>query len=387
MENNTKGIGDWSVLQRLKPFLQEAWKHKGFQKPTMIQEKAVPLILEGKDVISESPTGTGKTITYLLPLLERIDLEKKVTQAIIIAPSRELVMQIYEEIQRWAQGSEITSASFIGGANIKLQLEKIKKHPQIVVGTTGRLLELIKMKKLKMHNVKMIVVDEFDMLIVQDHIENVQSIIKATQKERQLLFFSATLSKENEQLAKRWMKDPQVIRIEKKKDSESNVEHIYFVSELRDKIDVLRRIMRIDGIKALAFINDMEKMFEVQAKLKYKGIASEVLNGESSKGERQQALRHFREGKVALLLATDVAARGLDIEGLNHVIHFDFPHDTKQYIHRSGRTGRMNALGTVISIVTKREESFLKKLSRASGILIQKKVIYHGKISDQETLL
>ncbi|MFT9487895.1 MAG: DEAD/DEAH box helicase [Tepidibacillus sp.] len=387
MENNTKGIGDWSVLQRLQPFLQEVWKHKGFQKPTMIQEKAVPLILEGKDVISESPTGTGKTITYLLPLLERIDLEKKVTQAIIIAPSRELVMQIYEEIQKWAQGSEITSASFIGGANIKLQLEKIKKHPQIVVGTTGRLLELIKMKKLKMHNVKMIVVDEFDMLIVQDHIENVQSIIKATQKERQLLFFSATLSKENEQLAKRWMKDPQVIRIEKKKDSESNVEHIYFVSELRDKIDVLRRIMRIDGIKALAFINDMEKMFEVQAKLKYKGIASEVLNGESSKGERQQALRHFREGKVALLLATDVAARGLDIEGLNHVIHFDFPHDTKQYIHRSGRTGRMNALGTVISIVTKREESFLKKLSRASGILIQKKVIYHGKISDQETLL
>ncbi|MDX8342838.1 DEAD/DEAH box helicase [Rossellomorea sp. YZS02] len=366
------------------PSLQKNWEESGFTALTPVQEKVVPVIMEGKDVVCESPTGTGKTLAYLLPIIQAIDPSRKQAQAVILAPSRELVMQIHQEIQKWAKGTDVTSAAFIGGANIKKQVEKLKKKPHIVVGTTGRMIELMKMKKLKMHEVKTIVVDEFDLMISAEHIREVKDIIKSTLKERQVLFFSATLSDETEQVAQSLLQNHEIIKMEANLDN-PKVDHVFVYSELRDKMEALRSISYFKGIKALVFFNQLEKLSEMEEKLKYKGVELEVLAGESNKMERKQSLDRFRSGKVSMLLTTDVAARGLDITDVTHVIHFDFPSDTKQYIHRSGRTGRMGAEGTVICLVSKRELSFLEKLSKELNLPFQEKTIRGGGLQDPET--
>ncbi|MCH1627541.1 DEAD/DEAH box helicase [Ferdinandcohnia quinoae] len=374
-------MANWSTLETMKPSLQEVWKESGFQAPTSIQERAIPLILEGKDVICESPTGTGKTLTYLFPVLEKLDESKNGVQAVILAPSRELVMQINDEVRKWTKGTKIVSASFIGGANVKKQVEKLKEKPQIVIGTTGRIVELIKIKKLKMHEVKMVVVDEADQLVSHEHINNVQAIIKSTLKDRQVLFISATITPDSEKTAKTIMNDPQIIRV-KEEISQSNTEHIYFPCEQRDKIDVLRKIMYTEPTRVLAFISNLEKLSEIEAKLAYNNLEFAVLAGEANKQERKESMKKFRAGKIPLLLTTDVAARGLDIPEVSHVIHFDFPKTTTQYLHRSGRTGRMGKAGTVISIVNSREESFLRKMGHDLGITFTKKRLHGGKIVD-----
>lgn len=374
-------MSNWLTLERLKPFLKEIWKESGFQAPTSIQERAIPLILEGKDVICESPTGTGKTLTYLLPVLEKIDESNKGVQAVILAPSRELVMQIADVVRKWTKGTNIVYASFIGGANVKKQVEKLKEKPQIVIGTTGRIVELIKIKKLKMHEVKMIVVDEADQLVSHEHINNVQAILKSTLRDRQVLFISATISGETEKNAKTIMNEPEIIKV-KEEISQSNTEHIYFDCEQRDKIDILRKIMYTEPTRAIAFISNLEKLSEIEAKLEYNKLEFAVLAGEANKQERKESMKKFRAGKIPLLLTTDVAARGLDIQDVSHVIHFDFPKTTTQYLHRSGRTGRMGKAGTVISIVTSREVSFLHKMEHDLGMTFTKKRLHGGKIVD-----
>ncbi|HZG73460.1 MAG TPA: DEAD/DEAH box helicase [Chondromyces sp.] len=371
------------ALTNMKPFLQQAWEKSGFEEPTAIQEKALPVILEGRDLIAESPTGTGKTLAYLLPLLERIDSSKKNVQAVILASSRELVMQIAEEIRVWGGEGGITAASFIGGANVKRQLEKLKKQPQVVAGTPGRIQELIKMKKLKMHEVKFIVLDEGDQLLVPENMKDVEAIVKSTMKDRQLALFSATLPAETERLAKELMKDPVVTKVGKEEIKSANVDHIYFVAERRDKIKVLERIMRgMEPERALAFISDIGNVEVFAAKLDFNGFQAGLLHSELKKLDRVNALKKFRSGEYPLLLATDVAARGLDIKGLTHVIHFDLAEDATQYTHRAGRTGRAGAEGTVISIVTEREERKLKQLAKQLDISLEKKDFYKGKVVD-----
>ncbi|MCS0655606.1 DEAD/DEAH box helicase [Cytobacillus firmus] len=368
-------------IENMKPFILEAWKKSAFTQPTTIQAEAVPPALEGRDIIAESPTGTGKTLAYLLPVLEKIDPDKQAVQAVILASSQELVMQILSEIQKWAEGSGIKAASFIGGANVKRQLEKLKKHPHIALGTPGRVLELIKQKKLKMHEVKTIVLDEGDQLLVKEHTQTVQNIVKSTLKERQVLLFSATLPPVVEQLAKKLTADAEVIRVEKDETIQAaGVDHIYFVAEARDKIKMLEKVSRLEDIKALVFVKDIGNLTVMAEKLDFKNISSSTLHSDLSKFDRQKAIKNFRTGKTNMLIATDVAARGLDIKGVTHVVHFDFPKDMNQYVHRSGRTGRFGAGGTVISLVTEREERELKKMAKELGLTAEKKVMRGGQI-------
>ncbi|MDM5227025.1 DEAD/DEAH box helicase [Cytobacillus sp. NJ13] len=370
-----------SFIENMKPFIQEAWKKSAFAQPTAVQSEAVPLALEDRDIIAESPTGTGKTLAYLLPVLEKIDPDKQAVQAVILASSQELVMQILSEIQKWAEGSGIKAASFIGGANVKRQLEKLKKHPHIALGTPGRVLELIKQKKLKMHEVKTIVLDEGDQLLVPEHAQTVQNIVKSTLKERQVLLFSATLPPVVEQLAKELSADAEVIRVEKDETIQAaGVDHIYFVAEARDKIKMLEKISRLEDIKALVFVKDIGNLTVMAEKLDFKNISSSTLHSDLSKFDRQKAIKNFRTGKANMLIATDVAARGLDIKGVTHVVHYDFPKDINQYVHRSGRTGRFGASGTVISLVTEREERELKKMAKELGLTAEKKVMRGGQI-------
>ncbi|HEY2419954.1 MAG TPA: DEAD/DEAH box helicase [Neobacillus sp.] len=373
------------MLNQLKPFLQEAWAKSGFQVATAIQEEAIPFILEGKDLIAESPTGTGKTLAYLLPLLNKMDADLPALQAVVLASSQELVMQVFQEFQKWSEGSGIRGTSIIGGANLKRQLEKLKKRPHIIFATPGRLLELIKQKKVKMHEVKMVVLDEGDQLLIPEHLNTVKSIVKSTMADRQVVLFSATMKAGTEQLAKGLTMDPEVLRIEKDAVASSGVvEHIYFLCEPRDKIKLLEKIIRIEDSKSLAFINDIGEIQVFKEKLHFKDLSIGILHSDMKKLERQAALKDFRDGKMKMLIATDVAARGLDIQGITHVVQIDSPKDITQYVHRAGRTGRMGANGTIISLVTDREERELKRYCRELTIELHKRIFYQGKIAEEE---
>ncbi|WML28714.1 DEAD/DEAH box helicase [Neobacillus sp. OS1-32] len=369
----------------LKPFLHEVWEKSEFQTMTAIQEAAIPVILEGRDVIAESPTGTGKTMAYLLPLLDKIDATLPSLQAVVIASSQELVMQIFHEFQKWSEGSGIRGTSIIGGANPKRQLEKLKKRPQVIFATPGRLLELIKQKKVKMHEVKLIVLDEGDQLLKQEHLQSVQNIVKAALADRQVVLFSATLNQAAEQLAKDLMEAPKIIRITNADSGvqSENVEHLYLVSERRDKIKLLEKMARFENAKSLAFINDIGELEVFKQKLHFKELSVGILHSEMKKLERQAVLKAFRAGDLKMLVATDVAARGLDIQGITHVVQIDLPRDITQYIHRAGRTGRMGANGTVISLVTEREERELKRYCRELNIPLHKRIIYKGELAPE----
>ncbi|WP_157049972.1 DEAD/DEAH box helicase [Thalassobacillus sp. C254] len=373
----------WPLLEKTSPFIQNAWKEAGFNAPTKVQERAVPSLLEGQNMVVEAPTGTGKTIAYLIPLLQKIDPEMKNTQAVIIAPSRELVMQVLEELNQWTKGSGIEGAAFIGGANIKRQIDKLKKTVHVAVGTPGRVLELIELKKLKMHKVSTLVLDEGDQLITQEHEKSLQKIRKASLKDTQILFTSATISTGTAKKAKELLGEAEELRISKGKEEVEKVNHIYFVCEQREKIDILRRYIRTENIRALTFVNNVEQLTEMSDKLAYRGVSTEALHGDSNKDERKNAITRFRNGETTLLLATDVAARGLDIKELSHVIQLDLPRNADQYSHRAGRTGRAGASGTVVSLVTKREEQDLKKISSRLKIKVVRKKLYKGNIVDE----
>lgn len=373
---------NWTFIDTLKPFLQEAWEKSGFTEPTAIQQEAPEAILNNEDIIAEAPTGSGKTLAYLLPLLQKIDPSMPNAQAMILASSHELVMQIHTEIQKWALGSGIKSISLIGGANVKRQLENLKKKPQIIVGTPGRIQELLKMKKLKVHEVKTIVLDEGDQLLVSEHVPAVSSIVSATQRDRQVVLFSATLPNYTVDAAKELMNDPKTIVIKRDEQESSNVEHIYFICDEREKIDVMRKLVRMGEVRAIAFANDINRLSVLAEKLEYRNLGLDVLHSETKKQERAQAIKDFRANKFPLLLATDVAARGLDIQGLTHVIMLDLPRDLNQYIHRAGRTGRAGASGTVVSIITANEEKSLLKAGNALKIELKKKKLFKGNIVD-----
>ncbi|WP_223702646.1 DEAD/DEAH box helicase [Sutcliffiella deserti] len=375
-----------TVITTLKPFIQENWKKSEFTNTTPIQDKAIPAILEGKDVMVESPTGTGKTLAYLLPIIEKIDVTKLHPQAVIVAPSKELAMQILQEIQKWTEDSKIIGASFIGGANVKRQIEKLKKHPQILVGTPGRLQELIQMKKIKMHEVTTLVMDEADQLFIPEHSKTIQTIIKSTRQERQLLLFSATLKEDTEKQAMPYMKEPIVLKVLRSEMAPSKVNHLYVIVDQREKANVLANILRQENMKALGFVRDIGNLAVLTEKLLFKKMNVGALHSESSKQERETAIKNFRKDEYPVLLATDVAARGLDIKELTHVIHYDLPEETESYLHRSGRTGRQGAEGTVISIVSEREERKLKQIAKELNLPLHKRVMFGGKLVKEEDI-
>jgi len=246
-------------------------------------------------------------------------------------------------------------------------------------------LELIKQKKVKMHEVKMVVLDEGDQLLIPEHLQTVQQIVKSTMGDRQVVLFSATMKQATEKLAKEIAKEPEILKIEKDElASSGEVEHIYFLAEQRDKIKLLEKIVRLEKSKSLAFINDIGEIQVFKEKLLFKELSIGILHSDMKKLERQAALKDFRDGKMKMLIATDIAARGLDIQGVSHVVQIDFPKDISQYVHRSGRTGRMGADGTVISLVTEREERELKRFCRELQIPLHKRVFYQGKIVAEE---
>lgn len=359
----------------------EILKAEQLSVPTNIQQQAIPALLAGQDVIAQSQTGTGKTLAYLLPVLQKIDTSTKDVQAVVLVPTRELGMQILREIEMLTAGSDLRSQALIGGAALNRQIERLRLRPHIVVATPGRILELIKMRKLTMHFVKMIIVDEVDQVFDLGSVRDVETVFKGALRDRQIAFFSATIPEEILQLGKRWMNDPVIIKINPSQQTAEEIEHLYFVCEERDKTDYLRRLVRLYNPQAaIVFVTGTQHILGIKTKLSHHGINADILYGEAGKVERATVLNGFRQGAFQVLIATDVAARGLDIDEVSHVINFDLPIDADHYVHRVGRTGRAGQSGTAISIVTDKEERLVSKYAQALGIEISSKRMYKGKI-------
>ncbi|KOA20381.1 DEAD-box ATP-dependent RNA helicase CshA [Clostridium homopropionicum DSM 5847] len=352
-------------------------------KPTSIQEKAIPEALLNKDIIGQSETGSGKTLAYLLPIFQKVDLTKREMQAIILAPTHELAMQIDREITALAENSNtpVTSAPIIGEVNIKRQIEKLKEKPHIIVGSSGRILELIKKKKITAHTIKTIVIDEGDKLLDQNNLPLVKDVIKTTMRDRQLMVFSATINSKTLSVAQELMKSPVFLKAEETVKVNPNITHMYFKCENRDKIELLRKLIAsINPEKAIVFINKNEETRLTTSKLQYHKVKAEAIYGNASKEERKTAIDSFRTGKIKILVSSDLSARGLDVKGVTHIFNLDLPEEPENYLHRVGRTGRAGESGTAISIVTEREVSFINKYTRQFNINIEEKEIYKGVI-------
>ncbi|WP_431028013.1 DEAD/DEAH box helicase [Lysinibacillus sp. LZ02] len=346
--------------------LNETWQKKwSFESEMKIQQEMIPAMLDGKDIVAESPTGSGKTLAYVLPILNKVDGTKKQTQALIVAPSQELAMQIVEVIREWTEGTDITVQQLIGGANSARQIEKLKKKPTIVVGTPGRLNELARAGKLKLKEIETVVLDECDQLLSREYRVVVKSFIDGAAWGRQVVVVSATITEEIEIVAERMMFDPVRIKI-KPEDmvKVGKVIHSFVKVEERDKTDLLRRLANLEGLRGLAFVNNIDQVLMKETKLKYKEAPIVTLHSDMKKEERKKALDAFRKGEARILIATDIAARGLDIAGLTHVIHVDVPRTIEQYLHRSGRTGRAGADGEVLTLLSYKDEKTYKKWTR-----------------------
>lgn len=368
----------------LHPDLIQLLSDKGITSPSPVQEQTIPVIREGKDVLARSQTGTGKTLAYLLPLLETVDTNVKGTQKVILAPTQELAMQIVREAEVYGAYKGIKTLGLIGGAAIKRQIEKLKEHPEIVVGTPGRVRELIEVRKLKMHQVKTIVIDEADQVFQLGGAGDVNHILRSALRDRQLVFLSATVDEGTRRLAEREMKDFVSIGIDPEQMTASGLTHLYFVAGEREKIDMLRRVVRhFDPTKAIVFANNAETISEVEAKMNYMGISAAALYGDADKMTRTRVLNAFRDGQIKLLIASDVAARGLDIQDLPLVINFDPAFDSDHYVHRAGRTGRMGKTGTVVSIVGEKETFIMRKFARELGIELNERAMQGGEIKDK----
>lgn len=356
---------------------------QGIKTPTNIQEKLIPELLTNKDIIARSNTGTGKTLAYLVPIFSKIDTQIKSTQAIILVPTHELASQVAKQAETLSKNSglEIHSALIIGSSNISRQIEKLKEKPQIVIGSCGRIFELIKKKKIAAHTVKTIVIDEADRLLDNFNINAVKDIIKTTLKERQLVFTSASFSEEALKTARELSKETVEISAEQNESMPKSIEHFYIICERREKIEILRKIIHGEHIKkAIVFINNPNSIDNMVTKLNYHKLKAYGIHGEAFQEERKKAIDNFKSGKIQILVSSDISARGLDIEGVTHIINIDIPEEPVYYLHRAGRTGRMGAYGRVISIITPPERKFIKKFEKTLSTPFIQREMRFGKL-------
>ena len=345
------------------PALESALAADGITEPTAIQVEAIPTLLAGKNAYLSAETGTGKTLAYLLPLFAQIDPGQRALQVIIVVPTHELAMQIFAVGRDLAQqaGLPIRVQALIGGVSTKRQLEKLKSKPHIIVGTPGRISELIEIRKVKPHTVKSIIVDEVDRLLVGESLTEIRGIIRATLRERRLVFVSATQRAETSQEAA--VLAPDLVQIRAGADQvNAAIEHFYIECEERDKPEVLRKLLRaLRPERAIVFMHRNANAEVLAAKLAHHQIAVVDLHGAHDNARRKKAIDDFRQADAKVLIASDIAARGLDIRGVSHVFNFDIPTQSKDYLHRVGRTSRAGSAGCAVSLMTAQELRLVKR--------------------------
>jgi len=358
----------------LDPDVIQAVSEMGFEEATPIQAKAIPVALQGRDMIGQAQTGTGKTAAFGIPLINKIPASEERIVALVMAPTRELAIQVAEELENLGKYKGIRSLAIYGGQDIGRQIRSLKRKPQIIIGTPGRLLDHINRKTIRLDDVRTVVLDEADEMLDMGFMEDIQTILKLVPEERQTLLFSATMPANIQKLAQQFLRDPEHISVIPKQVSAPSIQQFYFEVQERMKFDGLCRLLDMEPPElAIVFGRTKRRVAELSEALAKRGYASDGLHGDLSQNQRDAVMRKFRDGSIDVLVATDVAARGLDISGVTHVINFDLPQDPESYVHRIGRTGRAGKEGTSWTFVTPRETDHLHFIERITRHRITKK--------------
>ncbi|WP_251422770.1 DEAD/DEAH box helicase [Veillonella agrestimuris] len=346
----------------------------GFEEPTPIQQEAIPVALSGKDMIGQAQTGTGKTAAFGLPVLERVDGNDRHVQVVILSPTRELAIQVAEELNKMAQYTKITALPIYGGQDINRQFRALKKNPQIIVATPGRLMDHMDRGSITFDHVKVVVLDEADEMLNMGFVDDINKILGAIPEDHQTLLFSATMPKAIKELAETYLTDPAFIRMKPTQVTMDLIEQYYIEVQDRQKFDVLCRLFDMQTPElAIIFTRTKRRVDEVTEALKKRGYMAEGIHGDLSQQKRDSVIRQFREGTIDILVATDVAARGLDISGVSHVYNYDLPQDPESYTHRVGRTGRAGKAGQAYTFVIPREIEHLHAIERLTKRKIAKR--------------
>ena len=366
---------------RLHPDILKAITEMGFETPTPIQAKTIPhLMASAHDLIATAQTGTGKTAAFGLPSIHLTDIEDRRTQTLVLCPTRELCMQITKDLgnfSKYINGMNILAV--YGGASIQAQIKSLKKGAQIVIGTPGRTKDLIKRKRLDISHVARVVLDEADEMLTMGFKKDLEMILAQTPQEKQTLLFSATMSKRVVEITKSYMNNPLEIAAARMNIAAENVQHIYYMVNAKDRYEVIKRIIDINpGIYGIVFCRTRRETKEVANKLMHDGYNADTLHGDLSQMQRDEVMGRFRNRQLQILVATDVAARGLDVDDLSHVINFNLPDDDEIYVHRSGRTGRAGKKGISIIIIHTREVRKIREIEKKFSITFIRETVPSG---------
>lgn len=371
---------------QLAPELIAALEKQQISRPTPIQSAALPVLLAGRDAYLHAETGTGKTLAYLLPIFSRLDTDQAATQTVIVAPTHELALQIHRQCCDLAQnaGWPVRSLLLIGGTSTERQIEKLKKKPHLVVGSPGRIAELLGRGKLKAQYVRNIVIDEADRLLNEESLLAVRAIIQAAPRTRQLIFASATLERQSTAIANELA--PELLMLQAGAAAvNENIEHLYLICEERDKPDQLRKLLHaLAPERAIVFVHRNDVAERIALKLAHHKIPAADLNAALDKEDRKHAMDGFRKAEIRVLIASDIAARGLDIKGVTHVFNFDVPTLSQAYLHRAGRTGRAGAKGLAVTLMTEIEARLVRRYQEELGIEMQCVRMREGKVLRRE---
>ncbi len=353
----------------LRPQLVQAVVELGYAEPTPIQAGMIPLMLTGVDVIGQAQTGTGKTAAFSLPILHNLQPGKRIPQALVMAPTRELAIQVAEAMSSFGQYMNIQVLPIYGGSSYVRQISQLKRGVDVVVGTPGRLIDLMNRGVLDLSGIRTVVLDEADEMLSMGFIEDIEAILAATPVERQTALFSATMPTEIRRLAEKYMREPQSVVIKREQVTVEAIEQRYYLVNEPEKTAALTRLFEMEEItSALIFVRTRVGTGDLANELTLRGFAAEALNGDLSQEARERTLNRFRQNQIKVLVATDVAARGLDIEDISHVFNYDLPDDAEVYVHRIGRTGRAGKTGIAISLVAPYEKRKLRDVERYARI-------------------
>ena len=369
---STKAEASFSTLG-LPEAIQKTVTKIGYETPSPIQAAIIPHVLEGADVIGQAQTGTGKTAAFALPILARIITGNQAPQVLVLTPTRELAIQVAEAFQKYASAlKKIRVLPIYGGQDYRTQLKQLQRQPQVIIGTPGRVMDHMRRKSLDISEISHLVLDEADEMLRMGFIEDVEWILSHTPEQRQIALFSATMPKPIHKIAKTYLNNPKEVKIQVKATTAETIEQRYWVVRGIHKLDALTRMLEVmdsDGI--IIFARTKTATMELADKLQARGYSAAAINGDMSQSSREATVQKLKKGKVDILVATDVAARGLDVERISHVINYDIPYDTESYVHRIGRTGRAGRSGTAILFVAPRERRLLHAIEKATKTTIE----------------
>jgi ATP-dependent RNA helicase DeaD len=352
----------------IAPAIVKAIKEAGYETPSPIQAQSITPLLEGRDLLGQAQTGTGKTAAFSLPLLSRLNDRQKTPQILVLTPTRELAIQVAEAMQGYGRHMKnFHVLPVYGGQSMGIQLRQLQRSPQVIVGTPGRILDLIRRGKLPLEDLKALVLDEADEMLRMGFIDDVETILKETPENRQVALFSATMPKPIHRVAQRYLKDPVDVHIQSKTSTVDTITQRYWQVTGLHKLDALTRILEVENFDGMIiFVRTKNATVDLSEKLEARGYASSPLNGDMNQALREKTIERMKAGKIDILVATDVAARGLDIERMSHVVNYDIPYDTESYVHRIGRTGRAGRKGEAILFVSPREKRMLGAIEKAT---------------------